>query len=191
MFDLLYNVPYGVDIVYARPNAVLVITYVVEVPGQRADSPCIASHVRLGHADIGIDITLAVGYVNGVDGIGLGGPSNIDNVELGNVTLAYDGDGSRMFAVVHAPRGLDADDVVLTLVADNVFRRNVYQLDGLGHDDMGCHLLVDIDNVPMFTVVEDVSFGGVDTLDIMNLGGVGDDVIVFLGLGKHWLPNNG
>lgn len=114
--------------------------------------------------------------------IGLGGPLDINNIELGNMAFADNGNGSSMFTVVHSPCRLDTNNVVLTLITDNVIRRNIYQLDIFRHDNMGSHLLVDINNIALI-VVEDVISIRIDTLDIMNLSSIDADLFVFLGLG--------
>ena len=75
-----------------------------------------------------------------------------DDVILSHVALADESERSHKFVLtivclngIVVDIGLDADDVVCTLVADEFGGRDVHHLDVLRHDDVGGHFVVDVD----------------------------------------------
>ncbi len=52
---------------------------------------------------------------------------------------------------------LDADDVIIHLVTHHIVRGDIHQLDGLRHNQMGGHVLVDIDSAQIGVLCADTA----------------------------------
>jgi len=137
----------AVDIVDDSTDAIGTGMEVEELPPCAIDSPGITSHRTLGHADLWIGVVLHVLLLDIVKGIGLIGSGSIDDIVLGEVALTNDGDGAEELVGDHPVGRLDPDDIVGTLVTDDVLGGDVNKLDVLRHDDMRGDILVDIDGM--------------------------------------------
>ena len=63
------------------------------------------------------------------------------------MTLADNSDRTYHLIVTHTCGRLDTDDIVGTLVAHQLVRRDIHELDVLRHDNMRRHLLIDQDDM--------------------------------------------
>ena len=114
--------------------------------------PRIAYHFSLGHRHFGVDIGLGIAVGHFKDGGCHAGIMGINHIILSDMALSNQGNGAqelilteRCFYRILLQIRLDAYHVVGTLVAHNLGRGDVHQLDIFGHDDMGSDLTVHVD----------------------------------------------
>ena len=132
----------------------------------RKDGPAETGHVALRHADLRVCVVTDVVQPNRIDGVGsLRGFGVIDG-ELGDVTFTYDRNRARQFVVHQRGLGFQSDDVVGALVAYELVGGDVYELDVFRHDEMGGHLVVDVDDCLLEVVLEDTCIVLRETVDI-------------------------
>ena len=103
----------------------------------------IVCHRAFRHQHIRILILFQLVDTDVIDGASLDRPAGIDHVILSHVPLTDDRYRSNHLIVPHTARGLDAHNIVRTLVADKLARGDVHQFDVLRHDHMGSHLFID------------------------------------------------
>jgi hypothetical protein len=96
------------------------------VPGA-IDSPGIAGHRALGHADLRVAVAFHVLLLHIIQGVSLVRTGSIDDIVLGKVALTDDGDGAEELVGHHPVGRLDPDDIVGALVADDVLGGDVDQ----------------------------------------------------------------
>ena len=153
---------------------------IIELALTAVDCPGISGHLALRHQHIRILVLTHIlhGYV--IDGVGLGRARGIDDIELCHMPLTYDGYRTSEFVVIHPACWLDADNVVSTLVADNLCRGNIYQLDVLRHDDVRGDFLIDENGVLTHVAFKDIGILWLGITDIPDRCRVWFDVLVFL-----------
>ena len=159
----------GVDVVHLRTDAVLLAVHTEALATAREDGPAKTGHVALRHAHLRVGVVADVLLTDGIDGVGsLRGFGVIDG-ELGDVTFTYDRNRARQFVVHQRGLGFQADDVVGALVADELVGGYVHELDVLRHDEMGGHLVVDVDNRLLQVALEDACIVLREAVDVTNL----------------------
>ena len=102
---------------------------IIELALTAVDSPGISGHLTLRHQHVRVIVLDHILHSYLIDGVGLGRARGIDDIELCHMPLSYDGYRTGKLVVIHPACWLDADNVVSTLVADDLGRGNIYQLD--------------------------------------------------------------
>ena len=110
------------------------------------DGPAETRHITQRHAHLRIGVVAGVLLSDGIDGVGTLRGFRVVDGELCDMALTDDRYRSCQLVVHQRGLGLQADDVVGTLVADELISGDVHELDVLRHDEMSGNLVIDIDN---------------------------------------------
>jgi len=162
----------GVDIVHLRTDAILLAVHAETLAAAREDGPAETGHVALRHAHLRVGIVADVVLSDGIYGVGtLGGFGVIDG-ELRDVSFADDRYRSRQLVVYQRGLGFQPDDVVGALVAYELVGGYVHKLDVLRHDEMGGHLVVDVDDGLLQVALEDAGIVLRETVDVTDADGI-------------------
>ena len=116
------------------------------------DTDGITAHLSYRHAHIGILVFLHVPVRNSEASAGKGQTTAIDKLILGDMPFSNDSHDASLLIVLHRSLGFQTHDIVINLVADDGISRDVYQPDGLWHNQVGSHLLVDIDGAQIHVI---------------------------------------
>ena len=133
------------------------------------DGPAQTRHITLGHAHLRIGVVADVLLRDGIDGVGAFRGFRVVDGELGDMALTNDRHRSREFVVHQRGLGLQADDVVGALVADELVSGDVHELDVLRHDEMGGNLVIDVDDGLLKVALEDAGVILRKAVDITDL----------------------
>ena len=149
----------GVDVVHLRTDSILFAVHTEALAAAHEDGPAETGHVALCHAHLRVGVVTDIVLADGLDGVGtLWGFGVIDG-ELSDVSLTNDRHRSCQFVVHQRGLGFQSDDVVGALVAYELVGGDVNKFDVFRHDEMGGHLVVDVDDGLLEVVLEDTCGG--------------------------------
>ena len=116
------------------------------------DTDGIAAHFSYRHAHIGILVFLHIPVRNSEAGTGKGQTTAIDKLILGDMSFSDDSHDASLLIVLHRSFGFQTHDIVIDLVADDGISGDIHQSDGLWHNQVGGHLLIDIDGAQIYVI---------------------------------------
>jgi len=133
------------------------------------DGPAQSRHITLRHAHLRVGVVADVLLSDGIDGVGTLWGFGVVDGELGNMTLTNDRYRSCQFVVHQRGLGLQADNVVGALVADELVSGDIYELYVLRHDEMSGNLVIDVDECLLQVALEDTGVILREAVDITDL----------------------